>query len=297
MILRPDCVSMAQRPRGRVATLVLVLLLLGAGVAGGQSTQPAWADGFFVELRGWTDDYNAYVERSDPSFPGHTLLRGERVDLYVRDDDGAVAVFSFRTDERLRIDDLRQGARADATARVTASRAVLERLATAEDPAPALRNAILAGEIDIRRVVTVLGQSIAVGVLEAAAAVLGAVAGVIIVAKVGVGGLVTGGKTTVTTLSGTGRRILETTHVPVTHGKEFLYDVLTAVSALDLFGVIDVRKAMRRLYRRLTAPFVRLRRRLVGASTEEQAVTGLDAPAPATDDSPADGSNSGRGPA
>jgi hypothetical protein len=212
--------------------LVLVAVLLGAGVTGGQAAQPAWADDYYTDLNGWTDDYNAHAGTSGVDFPGHTLLRDERVNLFVAAEDGSVATFSFDTDDRLRIVDLQQGTRDDVTVNVRAKKGVLARIASKDDPVAALGNAILAGEVRIERVVSVMGMAVALGATGTVLGVLGVVGAAFALAKVGGDGIVAGVKGLLST--------------PM----KLLNGILGLLTALDLL-VLDVRKRTRALMGRL----------------------------------------------
>jgi hypothetical protein len=77
------------------------------------------------------------------------LVTDNVVNFHVTTEDGERAVFSFRLTGDNRIEDLRAGARSDADIRMTTDRETFDRIATAESPGAAFRDALAAREIRI----------------------------------------------------------------------------------------------------------------------------------------------------
>jgi hypothetical protein len=261
--------------RTAVSLLMLVVLLLGSGVATAQTGQPEWADDFFAELDDWVAEYNEHVDTEGVEFPGDLLLANERVNLYVGAEDGTEAIYSFRTDGEMRILDLQQRAREDETVRVKTTRAVLERVVAEADPATAITDAVLAGEIRVKRLVTVFGSTIAIGVTEAAIGVAAIVAGTVVVAKIGISGLLSLLKLLGSKVSSMGHWIAQTLLQGLSALKTILSDLLTALTVLEVLGV-DVKTRVRRLWRKLTAPFVWLLNQFRKPPSEGQDLSGRD---------------------
>lgn len=133
----------------RFVSLVLAALLVssvGAAPASAQE-QPDWAQEAYDEFAGQVQLFNELVGEVDLG-PAGDRLADRSVNVYVDGDDGT-AVFSFAMDERNRITDLRQSARDDADLEVRTDRRTVERIASAENPAAAFRDAYQNGDISI----------------------------------------------------------------------------------------------------------------------------------------------------
>lgn len=168
--------------------LLTVGLIAGSGVA--QTDRPEWSTDLFESLQDAVEGYNSRIEADDTGFLEQWLLRNARVNLYVTGPDESEAVFSFRTDDRLRVTQLRQGKHAEPTLRVRTSRAAINRIADAEDKHAAISSEFWAGRIRVKRIYPILpGLLIAVGVREVVG--FAAVGGLLLagVSKFGVSGL------------------------------------------------------------------------------------------------------------
>jgi hypothetical protein len=130
--------------------VLLAVFVVTSGVAVAQSDagsdQPAWADEAFAEYEGMVAVYNESITSVDLGTAGDQLAN-ERVNLVVTDDDGATATISFRMDSQLRMIDLQQGARSDATLRMSTDRGTFDDILAADNPAVAFRNAVTSGDI------------------------------------------------------------------------------------------------------------------------------------------------------
>ncbi|MFA1609621.1 hypothetical protein [Halobellus rubicundus] len=135
-----------------LATL-LALLVVTSGLAVGQSDQPEWADEAFAEFGGMVAVYNESITAVDLGVAGDQL-ENERVNLVVTDADGATATFSFRLDGQLRMTELDQGARSDATLRMSLDRETFDEIIAADNPAVVFRDAVAAGDIRLSGVGT-----------------------------------------------------------------------------------------------------------------------------------------------
>jgi len=135
---------------------VLALLVVTSGVgavtaqsdADSASDQPEWADEAFAEYEEMVAVYNDSITSVDLGVAGDQLAN-ERVNLVVTDADGSTAAFSFRTDGQLRMTEVKQGTRADATIRMSTDRETFNETLTADNPATAFTNAVAEGEITI----------------------------------------------------------------------------------------------------------------------------------------------------
>jgi hypothetical protein len=130
--------------------VLLAFLVVTSGVVVAQSDtasdQPAWADAAFAEYEGMVAVYNESITAVDLGVAGEQLS-GERVNFVVTDGDGETATFSFRMDDQLRMTELQQGARSDATLKMSTDRTTLNEVVTADNPAVAFRNAVAGGDI------------------------------------------------------------------------------------------------------------------------------------------------------
>jgi len=132
----------------RLAAALLALLVVtsGVGVAQSGSGQPAWADQAFADYQGIVGAYNDAITSVDLG-PAGGQLAGERVNLVVTDTDDTTATMSFRMDDQLRMTELQQGERADATLRMSTDRETFENVLAADNPAVAFRSAFTNGDI------------------------------------------------------------------------------------------------------------------------------------------------------
>jgi uncharacterized Zn-binding protein involved in type VI secretion len=119
-------------------------VLIGGGAA---PAEPEWASSLYERLSSYTDDYNARVGSVDLG-PVAGQLASESVNLFVDTEDGT-ASFSFRTDATNRIETFERGDRDDATLRMETDRATVDRIADAESPVAAFRQAVADGDIRI----------------------------------------------------------------------------------------------------------------------------------------------------
>ena len=130
--------------------VLLALLVVASGVAvaqsGSASDQPAWADEAFSEYEGMVAVYNESITSVNLGVGGDQLSN-ERVNLVVTDADGETATISFRMDGQLRMTELEQGPRSDATLRMSTDRETFERIVDADDPAVAFRAAVTNDQI------------------------------------------------------------------------------------------------------------------------------------------------------
>lgn len=156
--------------RKAIPVVFVVLLTVGllAGVGSAQTDRPEWSDDLYVSLQDAVEGYNSRVESDETGFLEQWLLRNARVNLYVTGPDGSEAVFSFRTDDRLRMSQLRHGKYTEPTLRVQTSRAAINRITAAEDKRAAISSEFWTGAIRVKRIYPIVpGLLIAVGVREA----------------------------------------------------------------------------------------------------------------------------------
>lgn len=132
--------------------LALLVVTSGVGVVTAQSDaasdQPEWADEAFAEYGEMVAVYNESITSTDLGIAGDQLAN-ERVNLVVTDSDGSTATFSFRTDSQLRMTEVKQGTRADATIRMSTDRETFNETLTADDPAATFTSAVTEGDIEI----------------------------------------------------------------------------------------------------------------------------------------------------
>ncbi|MFB6295619.1 MAG: hypothetical protein ABEH66_02105 [Halobacteriales archaeon] len=160
----------------QLACIVLAVgLLAGSGAA--QTDQPEWSDDILHRMESAAADYNSNIGTNEVGFLERYLLRNARVNLYVSDKSGSEAVFSFRTDEQLRVTDLRRAKHQNPTLQVRTSKEVVEEVSNADNKLKAVKRKIWTREIRVKRVYGIFGLVIAVGVTEiVGTAAIGAVA-------------------------------------------------------------------------------------------------------------------------
>lgn len=245
------------------SVLLIAAFLSGPLVAPGvaQDDQPEWADDVFDRLERAVEGYNAGLGPERRGVLERWLLAEARVNLYVEGPDGGEVVASFRTDDSLRITHLQRGRLGNPTLRVRASRAAVERVAGADDPARAVDNEILNGRIRIKRVFRLLpGVVIAVGVREAGLATGGVLLATAAVAKLGVKGLLSalwaGVQKLLSGVLAAGRTLWES-----------LGSIATMLTVLDQLGLLERLKATAgEVYERLRAVVLGVRSRVRGTS-------------------------------
>lgn len=137
----------------RTLALVAASLLVTAGAVGPVAAQsdpvrPAWSGEVFDTLQTGFALYNDNSDSLDLG-PLAGQLENKRVNLYVRDGD-ETAVYSFRMTGAGKVVDLREASHPDASLRMETERATIERVATADNPARALADAIANDEVTIR---------------------------------------------------------------------------------------------------------------------------------------------------
>lgn len=131
-----------------VAVASLLVLAGAAGPVAAQSDGPAWADDVYAQLQTGFDLYNENSDSLDLG-PLSGQLENKRVNLYVS--DGAeTAVYSFRMTGDGTVRDLDDAAHPDASLRMETSRSTITGIATADNPATALADAIVADDVVIR---------------------------------------------------------------------------------------------------------------------------------------------------
>ncbi|MFC7044082.1 hypothetical protein ACFQH6_00435 [Halobacteriaceae archaeon GCM10025711] len=193
----------ARSMAGRTVVVLLALVVL-TGSAPSQADDPAWAEGVFDDLQTMVAAYNANVDDPDVGTVERGLqrqIRDERVNLRVTAADGTEATFSFRTDDQGHIVGLSRNEDDDAAVLVTASRATIENVAAADDPADAFVQAVSDGDVVIEgrtmkwTVVEVFQAVATADPAVVAAAVVGTSLLAVAAAKFGTeGGVVVAGK-------------------------------------------------------------------------------------------------------
>jgi hypothetical protein len=146
----PVGTAAAQESNGTAAPGAIV----GDGVADGgrsvgrpvESPDATFGGRFYLRVSSVAGAYNE--ERPELGLAGG-LVTGSVVNFHVTTADGETAVFSFRLTEDNRIEDLRAGPRSDADIRMTTDKATFDRIATAESPGAAFREALASREIRI----------------------------------------------------------------------------------------------------------------------------------------------------
>jgi len=165
----------------------LALVLVAGGGAVAQGGDPAWAEAVHDDLERGAAAHNEWVEREDPEFTGDRLAENERAEVTVRDDAGAEAMYSLRTDEEMRITDVARGPTEGETVRMFASKPALERALRSENPGEAFGEALASGDIRVERVVDVGGHRLGLGAMEGLLGLFGVGAGAALLGVLGVG--------------------------------------------------------------------------------------------------------------
>lgn len=128
----------------------LVLMSATSGVAA-QSAQPAWASDYYEQFEGMVSTYNEEIGTIvDSGSFGSRVLGGEIVNLRIEASDGTVGTFSFKFDDELRMTELSEGPRDDATVEMRVSKAKFDQIAGDDDPATAFSSAIRSGDIKVK---------------------------------------------------------------------------------------------------------------------------------------------------
>lgn len=113
-----------------------------------QSDQPDWAADMFDRMEPMVETYNENINADDAGIAGDQL-KNEKVNLIVTDANGTTAEASFRLDGRLRMQELSEGTRDDATMKMSTDRETIERIIDANDPSSAFQTAITDDDISI----------------------------------------------------------------------------------------------------------------------------------------------------
>ncbi len=140
-----------------LATLLSFSMVLAGGLAApaaAQGDQPEWGDQMYTELEGMVGVYNENVNAEDLGVAA-SQVRNERVNLVVTDSDGSQATASFRLDSELKIQELQQGTRDDATMKMSTDRQTVDRIVESNNPSRAFQNAIQNGDITIDGIGTI----------------------------------------------------------------------------------------------------------------------------------------------
>lgn len=114
-----------------------------------QTDQPDWAADMLDRMVPMVDAYNENVNADDAGIAGDQLKK-QKVNLIVTDEaNGTTAEASFRLDGQLRMHDLRDSTRSDASMKMSTDRETMERIIEANDPSSAFQNAIAGDDITI----------------------------------------------------------------------------------------------------------------------------------------------------
>ena len=119
-------------------------VIIGGGAVG---TAPDWAVELYDQMRTYVDEHNAEIGDADIGGPAGQLS-GETANFYVDAAEGE-AEFSFRTTDGLEIREFERGTREDATVRMETDERTVDRIATADQPVEAFREAIAAADITV----------------------------------------------------------------------------------------------------------------------------------------------------
>jgi hypothetical protein len=140
---------------GIVAVVLLVALSTVTPLVGAQSSQPAWGDDLFRNAEDMAERYNSFMEGSEPSRIAKQVA-GEKINLVITDrSSGETVTFSFRSDDRVRLRELRQEPRDDATLTMSTDRATIRKINAADRPHIVYKDAIESGDIKITGVTLV----------------------------------------------------------------------------------------------------------------------------------------------
>lgn len=221
-------------PRKGLRVLLVVVIAVGAlaAVGAAQGDDPAWATDVYEQLDRAASAYNADVEGGDFGTLERWLVRDARVNLYVEGPDGAVAAYTFRTDDRLRVHELRRGTADDPTLVVRTSRAIIDRVAAAPDKPAFVGRQVRHGEIRVHRVVTVGGLRFPVGVEHVIAGAAGVAVLTIAATKFSV-------DTLLSSLVATAKGVLEWLAGAAASIWQHVGGIATGLTILDQLGLMD----------------------------------------------------------
>jgi hypothetical protein len=130
-----------------VSTLLVAVVTVSVSPAVAQTDQPDWAADMFDRMEPMVETYNENVNADDAGIAGDQL-KNENVNLVVSD-NGTTAAVSFRLDGQLRMQNLSEGTRDDATMKMSTDRDTIERIIAATDPSTAFQSAVRDGDITI----------------------------------------------------------------------------------------------------------------------------------------------------
>lgn len=257
-----------------VAAALLVALAVGSATAGaGSAAGPEWSDDVFERLETAAAEYNA--QDAEVGIVERQALRNARVNLHVRDEAGAKAVYALRFDGDSHVTQLRREPFEEPTVRAETTRATVERISAAEDPAAAVRQAVWNRQIRLERVIDLFGVQFRIGLADGLAGAGGVVVASIVVAKFGIKPVMSAVwrpfNTVFRTLRAVWRRISR-----VDLGR--IVTFLTILQQLNLLGPLRrravrlwkwLRKRAERLWRALRDAATTARNPFGGSSTEQ----------------------------
>jgi hypothetical protein len=134
----------------KIVGLLLALVVVSSGVAAPVAAQSDvdWEDELLDLFETHADTFNEQIDDVDLG-PAGDRLAGKTVKAVVTGEEETV-VFTFTMDENNHITDLQAGDTGDADLKMTTSKATIERVLNADNPAQAFRDAYANDDIRIK---------------------------------------------------------------------------------------------------------------------------------------------------
>lgn len=144
-----------RRERNTLLTLFAVLVValsVSGGVAGSeQGASPGWSDELFDDIEELVGEYNAQADDGVGLLEGW-FFRDERINLHVRDAEGAHTVYALRLDGNRHVTEIRQERFEKPTVRMRTTKRGVEQILSGDDTETAVRQAVRSGRIRLERV-------------------------------------------------------------------------------------------------------------------------------------------------
>lgn len=133
------------------AVIAILFLLTGGAVASEHPTSPEWSDNVFDDIETIVAEYNAQADDEVGLLEGW-VLGNDRINLHVRDAEGARAVYSLRMDEQQRVTTVSDEPFENPTVRLRTTKGVVEGIPADDRAETAVKQAIWDDRIRLERV-------------------------------------------------------------------------------------------------------------------------------------------------
>ncbi|ESS02501.1 MAG: hypothetical protein A07HR67_02834 [uncultured archaeon A07HR67] len=135
-----------------LCAVIAILFLLSGGVAASEhSASPEWSDQVFDDVEEIVAEYNAQADDEVGLLEGW-VLGNDRINLHVRDAEGARAVYSLRLDEQQQVTAVSDEPFENPTVRLRTTKRVVEGIPAGDRTETAIKQAIWNDRIRLERV-------------------------------------------------------------------------------------------------------------------------------------------------